>query len=48
MRLLAVDTALGACSCAILEDTRVLAHRFVVMERGHAEALAPMVEEAMR
>jgi tRNA threonylcarbamoyladenosine biosynthesis protein TsaB len=48
MRLLAVDTALGACSCAILDDTRVLAHRFVVMERGHAEALAPMVEEAMR
>jgi tRNA threonylcarbamoyladenosine biosynthesis protein TsaB len=48
MRLLAVDTALGACSCAILDDTRMLAHRFVVMERGHAEALAPMVEEAMR
>ena len=48
MRILAVDTALGACSCAVLEDSRVLAHRFVVMERGHAEALAPMVEEAMR
>lgn len=48
MRLLAVDTALGACSCAILEDTRVLAHRFMVMERGHAEAIAPMVEETMR
>ena len=48
MRILAVDTALGACSCAIVEDSRVLAHRFVVMERGHAEALAPMVEEAMR
>ena len=24
------------------------AHRFEEMERGHAEALAPMVEEAMR
>lgn len=48
MRLLAVDTALGACSCAIVDDARVLAHRFEVMERGHAERIAPMVDEAMR
>jgi tRNA threonylcarbamoyladenosine biosynthesis protein TsaB len=47
MRLLACDTALGACSAALIEDGRVLAHRFVVMERGHAEALAPMVEDVM-
>ena len=48
MRLLGVDTALGACSVAMVEDGATLAHRFEVMERGHAEALAPMVEEAMR
>lgn len=48
MRLLAVDTALGACSCAVVDDARVLAHRFEVMERGHAERLAPMADEAMR
>src|SRR5271167_3769575 len=48
MKILAVDTALGACSAAILDDETVLAHRFVAMERGHAEALAPMVDEAMR
>ncbi|MGN6517023.1 MAG: tRNA (adenosine(37)-N6)-threonylcarbamoyltransferase complex dimerization subunit type 1 TsaB [Rhizomicrobium sp.] len=48
MKILAADTALGACSVAVLEDERVLAHRFVPMERGHAEALAPMVEETMR
>lgn len=47
MKILAVDTALGACSVALVEDARVLAHRFVLMERGHAEALAPMVEEAI-
>jgi tRNA threonylcarbamoyladenosine biosynthesis protein TsaB len=47
MKILAVDTALGACSVALLEDETVLAHRFAAMERGHAEALAPMVEEAM-
>src|SRR6185312_6714800 len=43
-----VDTALGACSCAIVDDARVLAHRFEVMERGHAERIAPMVDEVMR
>lgn len=47
MKILAVDTALGACSTAVLQDETSLAHRFVAMERGHAEALAPMVQEAM-
>ena len=47
MKVLAVDTALGACSAALLEDARVLARRFEPMERGHAERLAPMVEEVM-
>jgi tRNA threonylcarbamoyladenosine biosynthesis protein TsaB len=45
--LLAVDTALGACSAAVTEGDRVLASRHVVMARGHAEALAPMVEAVM-
>ncbi len=48
MKLLAVDTALGACSAALLDGDTVLAHRFEPMERGHAERLAPMVEEVMR
>ena len=48
MKILAVDTALGACSVAILDNDKVLAHRLTVMERGHAEALAPMVEETMK
>ena len=48
MKLLAVDTALGACSMALIEDERVLAHCHQLMDRGHAEALAPMIEEAMR
>src|ERR1700726_2102111 len=47
MKILAVDTALGACSVALLDGERVAAHRFTAMERGHAEALAPMVEEVM-
>jgi tRNA threonylcarbamoyladenosine biosynthesis protein TsaB len=48
VKLLAVDTALGACSVAVLDGEKILAHRFVLMDRGHAEALAPMVEDAMR
>jgi len=48
LRLLAVDTALGACSVAVLDGDAVLAHQFVEMTRGHAEALAPMVDETMR
>jgi tRNA threonylcarbamoyladenosine biosynthesis protein TsaB len=48
VKTLSVDTALGACSVAILDDESVLAHRMTVMERGHAEALAPMVEAAMQ
>jgi tRNA threonylcarbamoyladenosine biosynthesis protein TsaB len=46
--LLAVDTALGGCSVALLDGDRVLAHLFEAMDRGHAERLAPMVEENMR
>jgi tRNA threonylcarbamoyladenosine biosynthesis protein TsaB len=46
--ILAVDTALGACSVAVLDGEKILAHRFEEMARGHAEALAPMVEETMR
>ena len=45
MKILAVETCLGACSVALLEGEKVLAHRWQAMERGHAEALAPMVEE---
>lgn len=47
-KLLAVDTCFGACSVAVLDGARIAASRFVVMERGHAEALAPMVQEVMR
>jgi tRNA threonylcarbamoyladenosine biosynthesis protein TsaB len=46
--ILAVDTALGACSVAVLDGEKILAHRFEEMARGHAEALAPMVESTMK
>ena len=48
MRILAVDTALGACSVALLDGDDVRAHIVEPMDRGHAERLAPMVYEAMK
>jgi tRNA threonylcarbamoyladenosine biosynthesis protein TsaB len=48
LTLLAVDTALGACSVAVLQGDAVLAHRGEPMARGHAEALAPMVQQTMQ
>jgi tRNA threonylcarbamoyladenosine biosynthesis protein TsaB len=48
VKILAVDTALGACSVALLKNDRLIAHIFEPMERGHAERLAPMVDEAMK
>ncbi len=49
MKLLAVDTAMAACSVALHESghSLALAKAFVAMERGHAEAIAPMVRDVM-
>ena len=50
MRILAIDTSCGAASVAVVEGGRAgpLAVMSRPMTRGHADALAPMVEEAMR
>ena len=49
MRVLAIDTALAACSAALLDLDRggILAHESRAMERGHAEALMPMIADVM-
>ncbi|MGH6906523.1 MAG: tRNA (adenosine(37)-N6)-threonylcarbamoyltransferase complex dimerization subunit type 1 TsaB [Aestuariivirga sp.] len=47
MKLLALDTTMAACSVAVHESGGVLAKAFVAMERGHAEAIAPMVRDVM-
>jgi tRNA threonylcarbamoyl adenosine modification protein YeaZ len=44
MRLLAIDTALAACSAAIFDfDKGVIASETLPLMRGHAEALIPLV-----
>jgi len=48
-RILAIDTALGACSVCVMEAGRTLPLSLDVeeMASGHAEALMPMVERVM-
>jgi tRNA threonylcarbamoyladenosine biosynthesis protein TsaB len=47
--VLAIDTALAACSVALLDTDsgRILASQSLPMVRGHAEALMPLVEQVM-
>lgn len=47
MLVLGIDTALAACSAAILEDRTVLAVASRAAEKGHAERLPPMVAELL-
>jgi tRNA threonylcarbamoyladenosine biosynthesis protein TsaB len=46
MRVLAIDTALEACSAAILdtEQATMAASETQIMTRGHAEALMPLID----
>src|SRR6478752_2179035 len=49
MRVLAIDTALEACSAAVLDTERGrMASESRPMVRGHAEALMPLIERVMR
>ena len=49
MRVLAIDTALEACSCAVLDTNagEIVASESLAMIRGHAEALLPLVARVM-
>ncbi len=49
MRVLAIDTALGACSAAVFDAALGMfaAHESLPMQRGHAEALMPLIARVM-
>ena len=47
MRLLVIDTALGACTAAVFEDERAVAVRFEPMVKGHQERLGGLVRDVM-
>jgi tRNA threonylcarbamoyladenosine biosynthesis protein TsaB len=46
LRVLAIDTALGACSACVLQagEAEPRAREMILMQRGHAEALLPLVD----
>jgi tRNA threonylcarbamoyladenosine biosynthesis protein TsaB len=54
MRVLAIDTALAACSAAVLDTAQgalngdILASESLPMVRGHAEALMPLVARVVK
>jgi tRNA threonylcarbamoyl adenosine modification protein YeaZ len=47
MILLALDTTLASCSAALWADGQIVASERQLMERGHAEAIAPIVTRVM-
>jgi tRNA threonylcarbamoyladenosine biosynthesis protein TsaB len=48
MLCLGLDTALGACSAALVGADGLVARSFELRSMGHAETLAPMVDTLMR
>src|SRR5271155_806303 len=50
MRLIAIDTALAACSAAVLDTAYggIVASESLPMVRGHAEALMPLIARVMK
>jgi tRNA threonylcarbamoyladenosine biosynthesis protein TsaB len=47
MRILALDTAVAACSVAIWDDGAVLAEEQQALAYGHAEILVPMLARVL-
>jgi len=49
MRILAIDTTLGACAAAVYdsESGEVVASESLPMTRGHAEAIMPLIARVM-
>jgi tRNA threonylcarbamoyladenosine biosynthesis protein TsaB len=49
VRILAIDTALDLCSACVVDDAAAgaVAQESMVLSRGHAEALLPLVERVM-
>lgn len=49
MRVLAIDTALGACAACVYDqnERRILARESLLLDRGHAEALMPLIDSVI-
>ena len=47
MKILVIDTALGACTVGVFDDARPLALHSEVMSKGHAERIAGLVRDVV-
>lgn len=47
MKILALDTALDACSVAVVDGSNILAEQHEERARGHAERLIPMIKDLL-
>ncbi|CAN5119889.1 tRNA (adenosine(37)-N6)-threonylcarbamoyltransferase complex dimerization subunit type 1 TsaB [soil metagenome] len=47
MKVLVIDTALGACTVGVFDDERPLAVRSEVMSKGHAEKIGGLVRDVV-
>lgn len=47
MRLLVIDTALGACTAAVFQDDQPLSVRFELMTKGHQERLGGLIRDVI-
>jgi len=48
MKILALDTALNACSAAVLDQDMILAEHREIRSRGHAETLLPLIKDLLK
>lgn len=48
MKVLAFDCSGASCAAAVVIDDQPIAQRLALMERGHAEALLPMIDTVLR
>ena len=47
MVVLGLDTTGEACACTLVNEGAIIAQKSEVIGRGHAERLAPMVDEVL-
>lgn len=47
MNILALDTALQACSAAVAVDGKLVARHHEILNRGHAEKIVPIMEQIL-
>ena len=48
MKAILIDSSASACSVCITTDKLVIGHNYLLMDRGHASAIVPMIKSTMK